>query len=67
MNRRVLVSDQQGENIASQEAIAVTDTLMPAASVAEREFRVGANNKAVTMLSRNLLPFSIVTGVAALP
>jgi hypothetical protein len=46
----------------------VTDTLMPAASVAEREFRVGDTmNKAITMLSRNLLPFSIVTGVAALP
>jgi hypothetical protein len=46
----------------------VTDTLLPAATVAEREFRVGDTmNKSITMLSRNLLPFSIVTGVAALP
>jgi hypothetical protein len=46
----------------------MTDTLLPAASVAERDFRVGDTmNKAITMLSRNLLPFSIVTGIAALP
>jgi hypothetical protein len=46
----------------------MTDTLLPASRVAEREFRIGdAMNKSITMLSRNLLPFSIVTGVAALP
>ena len=44
----------------------MTDISLPAASFAEREFRVGdAMNKAVTMLSRNLLPFSIVTGIAS--
>jgi hypothetical protein len=46
----------------------MTDALLPASSVAARDFRVGdAMNKAITMLSRNLLPFSIVTGIAALP
>lgn len=46
----------------------MTDISLPATSVAEREFRIGdAMNKSITMLSRNLLPFSIVTGIAALP
>jgi hypothetical protein len=46
----------------------MTEMSLPATSFAEREFRVGdAMNKSITMLSRNLLPFSIVTGVAALP
>jgi hypothetical protein len=46
----------------------MTDALLPATSAAERDFRIGdAMNKSITMLSRNQLPFSIVTGVAALP
>jgi hypothetical protein len=46
----------------------MSEMTLPATTFAERDFRVGeAMNKAITMLSRNLLPFSIVTGVAALP
>jgi len=46
----------------------MTDISLPAARFAEREFRVGeAMSKALQTLSRNVLPFSIVTGIAALP
>jgi len=46
----------------------MTDISLPAARFAEREFRVGeAMNKAMQTLSRNVLPFSVVTGIAALP
>jgi hypothetical protein len=46
----------------------MTDLSLPATRFSEREFRVGeAMNKAMQTLSRNVLPFSIVTGVAALP
>jgi hypothetical protein len=46
----------------------MTDISLPASRFAEREFRVGdAMNKAIQTLSRNVLPFSIVTGIAALP
>lgn len=46
----------------------MTDMSLPASTFAAHEFRVGdAMNKAMTVLSHNLLPFSIVTGVAALP
>jgi hypothetical protein len=46
----------------------MTDISLPASRFAEREFRVGdAMNKAIQILSRNVLPFSIVTGIAALP
>jgi uncharacterized protein DUF6159 len=46
----------------------MSEMSLPATTFAERDFRVGeAMNKAITMLSRNLLPFSIVTGIAALP
>jgi MFS family permease len=46
----------------------MTDTSLPASRFAERDFRVGnAMNQAIQVLSRNVVPFSIVTGVAALP
>jgi hypothetical protein len=46
----------------------MTDISLPASRFAEREFRVGdAMNKAMQTLSRNVLPFSLVTGIAALP
>jgi hypothetical protein len=46
----------------------MTDMSLPAATFAENEFRVGnAVNKAYTVLSRNVLTFSLVTGIAALP
>ena len=46
----------------------MSEMSLPATAFAERDFRVGdAMNKAITMLSRNLLPFSIVFGIAALP
>jgi hypothetical protein len=46
----------------------MTDMSLPASRFAEREFRIGdAMNKAIQTLSRNVLPFSIVTGIAALP
>jgi hypothetical protein len=46
----------------------MSEMTLPATTFAERDFRLGeAMNKSITMLSRNLLPFSIVTGIAALP
>jgi len=46
----------------------MTDVPLPPASYAEREFRVGeAMHKAMTVLSRNVLMFSVVTGIASLP
>jgi hypothetical protein len=46
----------------------MTDTSLAAPSFAEREFRVGsAISAAITVLSRNLLPFCIVTAIASLP
>jgi hypothetical protein len=46
----------------------MTDISLPASRFAERDFRIGdAMNKAIQTLSRNVLPFSIVTGIAALP
>jgi hypothetical protein len=46
----------------------MTDISLPATRFSVREFRVGeALNKAMQTLSRNVLPFSIVTGLAALP
>jgi hypothetical protein len=46
----------------------MTDTSLAAPSFAEREFRVGsAISAAITVLSRNLLPFCIVTAIGSLP
>ena len=46
----------------------MTDLSLPATRFSTREFRVGeAMNKAMQTLSRNVLPFSTVTGLAALP
>ena len=46
----------------------MTDTSVAAPSFAEREFRVGSViSAAITVLSRNLLPFCIVTAIANLP
>jgi len=46
----------------------MTDLALPAAGFADRAFRIGtALNKALAVLSRNLLPFCIVSGIAALP
>jgi hypothetical protein len=46
----------------------MTDMSVAAASFAEREFRVGAAmSKAMTVLSRNVLTFGIVTLIASLP
>ena len=46
----------------------MTDISLPISRFAEHEFRVGdAMNKSIQILSRNVLPFSIVTGIAALP
>jgi len=46
----------------------MTDIPMPAARFAEREFRIGdAMSKSMLTFLRNLLPFTIVTGIAALP
>jgi hypothetical protein len=46
----------------------MSEMSLPATTFAERGFSVGeAMNTSITMLSRNLLPFSIVTAVAALP
>jgi hypothetical protein len=54
--------------IASNEEAAMSDMSLPRTSAAESSFRVGdVMFKSVKMLLRNLLPFGIVTGVAALP
>jgi hypothetical protein len=46
----------------------MTDASVPAAGFAEGDFQVGrVFNRTFSMLSRNLLPFCLVTGVAALP
>ena len=46
----------------------MTDISLAAPSFAEREFRVGSViSAAITVLSRNLLPFCIVTAIANLP
>ena len=46
----------------------MTDMSLAAARFAEREFRVGsAMSKTITVLSRNLLTFCIVTTIASLP
>src|SRR5689334_14873807 len=46
----------------------MTDISLSASAFAEREFRIGdAMNKAIQIWSRNVLPFSVVTGIAALP
>jgi hypothetical protein len=46
----------------------LADISLPVSRFAEREFRIGdALNKTILTLSRNLLPFSVVTGIAALP
>jgi hypothetical protein len=46
----------------------MTDISLAAPSFAEREFRVGsAISTTITVLSRNLLPFCIVTAIASLP
>jgi hypothetical protein len=52
----------------STEATHMTDRSISAPRSAGSEFRVGqAMNKAIVVLSRNMLPFCIVTGIAALP
>jgi hypothetical protein len=46
----------------------MTDTSLTAPNFSEREFRVGnAMSKAIAVLSRNVLPFGIVAGIASLP
>ncbi len=46
----------------------MTDTSLPSARFAERDFRAGqVFNRAFTVLSRNLLPFGLITTVAAVP
>jgi hypothetical protein len=46
----------------------MTDTSLPSARFAERDFRAGeVFNRTFSVLSRNLLPFGIMTAVAALP
>ena len=46
----------------------MTDTALAAPSFAEREFRVGsAISTTLTVLSRNVLTFGIVAGIASLP
>jgi hypothetical protein len=46
----------------------MSEMTLPATAFAERGFSVGESmSKSFTMLSRNLLPFSMVAGVAALP
>jgi MFS family permease len=68
VNRDGRACDKPSAFLVPWEARIMTDISLPASSFAEREFRVGnAMNKAINVLSRNLLPFSIVTAVAALP
>jgi hypothetical protein len=46
----------------------MTDASLPSARFAEGDFRVGrVFNRTFTVLSRNLLPFCIVTAIASLP